>query len=220
MTPASIILIIIVAMLYLSIVLFILLDDGDSGWKVTWLLFIAIIPVVGLILYLLCGVHYRRFGIMERLHGKVIKRFREEIPPELAAQVFSDSAVEEVEESYRPLAQLLLGGNPGNKLTSGNSLEIITTGERKWELLKRDILAAKKYIHIEYFRFGNDEAGREIRDLLIARAREGITVRYIHEGFANRYIPWSYYREMKDAGIAVKRFSNPRNGLLNYWLRL
>ena len=49
MSPASVILVTIVAMLYLSIVLFILLDDGDSGWKVTWLLVIAVFPVVGLV---------------------------------------------------------------------------------------------------------------------------------------------------------------------------
>ena len=220
MTPASIILVVIVAMLYLSIVLFILLDDGDSGWKVTWLLFIAIFPVIGIIFYLFCGVHYRRYGIMERLHGKVIRRFREEIPPELSSQIFSDSAIEQVDGLYRPLARLLLGGNPGNKLSAGNSLEIITTGERKWELLMQDIRTARKYIHIEYFRFGNDEAGREIRDLLMARAREGVKVRYVHEGFINRRIPWSYYREMQEAGIEVKRFSNPRNGLLNFWVRM
>lgn len=220
MSPASIILLTIVGMLYLSIVLFILLDDGDSGWKVTWLLVIAIFPIVGLVIYMLCGVHYRRFGIMNRLHGKVIERFRAEIPPGLAGQLFSDDALEKVEERYRPLVRLLLGGNPGNKLSEGNSLEIITTGERKWELLKKDIAAAQKFIHIEYFRLGNDKAGREIRDLLMVRAREGVQVRYIHEGFANRQIPWRYYREMKEAGVEVKRFSNPRNGLLNYWLRL
>jgi len=220
MTPVSIILGVIVVMLYLSVVLFILLDDGDSGWKVTWLLIITVFPVVGLILYLLFGVHYRRFGIMERIHGEVIRRFREEIPPELEQQLFPDHPLEKVDELFRPLAKLLLGGYPGNKLSEGNSLEIITTGERKWELLKKDIQSARKYIHIEYFRLGNDSAGREIRDLLMARAREGVKVRYIHEGFANRWIPWSYYREMKEAGIEVKRFSNPRNGLLNFWLRM
>ena len=210
----------IVIMLYVSIVLFILLDDGDSGWKVTWLLVISLFPVVGLIVYLLCGVHYRRFGILNRIHGYAIRRFQEEIPPQLASQVFSDDALEQVDERFRPLARLLLRCLAGNKISAGNSLEIITTGERKWELLKQDILAAEKYIHIEYFRLGNDSAGREIRNLLMARSREGVKVRYIHEGFANRWIPWSYYREMQLAGIEVKRFSNPRNGLLNYWLRL
>lgn len=207
-------------MLYFSVVLFILLDDGDSGWKVTWLLLITVLPIVGLVLYLFIGIHYRRFGIMERLHGKVIRRFQEEIPPELAEQVFTDDTIDLVEERFRPLVRLLLRCCAGNKLSAGNSLEIITTGERKWELLKQDIRAAQKYIHIEYFRLGNDLAGREIRDLLMVRAREGVKVRYIHEGFANRWIPWSYYREMQKAGIEVKRFSNPRNGLLNYWLRM
>ncbi len=220
MSPSSIILVSLLSLLYAGIVLFILLDDGDSGWKVTWLLVISIFPIVGFLLYLLFGVHYRHVGIRDRLHGKVVRRFREEIPPEEAEQLFPDNAEEQVEARFRPLVRLLLGINPGNKLSAGNALEIITTGQRKWELLRQDILHAKKFIHLEYFRFGNDEAGREIRDLLMARAREGVAVRYIHEGFANRAIPRSYYREMRQAGVDVKPFSSPRNGLLNFWLRM
>lgn len=219
MTLSAIILGSIVAMLYISVVVFIILDDGDSGWKVSWLLMISLFPVIGLLFYLIAGVNFRRLGILPRIHEGVIKRFDKEISPALARELFPDDAIAEVEERYRPLVRLLLGGNAGNKLSKDNSIEIITTGQRKWEALLADIRAAEKFIHIEYFRLGNDKAGREIRDALMARAREGIEVRYIHEGFANRMIPWSYYREMQKAGIDVKRFSNPRYGLLKFWVR-
>ncbi len=220
MSVISVILGLVVVMLYVGIVLFIILDDGDSGWKVTWLLAISLFPVVGLLFYLVMGVNYRRLGVRERLHAKVEKRFREEIPPELFNRLFHSDLSSRVEEKYRPLVRLLKNTYAGNLLSEGNSLEIITTGEKKWELLKKDIAAAREYIHMEYFRFGNDVAGSEIRDLLMAKAREGVKVRFVYEWFGNRLVPWRYYQEMREAGIEVCRFTRLRNGLLNWWMRL
>lgn len=44
---------ILFGLLLLGVVLVILLDDGDSGRKVAWLLVITVLPFVGLILYIL-----------------------------------------------------------------------------------------------------------------------------------------------------------------------
>ncbi len=72
-----------------------------------------------------------------------------------------------IPERYRPLARLLQEAGEGNRAYEGNSLEIITSGLRKRELLLEDIRRAKSYIHLASFRFGNDKAGREVRDLLL-----------------------------------------------------
>ena len=178
MSAVSVILAIVVVMLYVGIVLFIILDDGDSGWKVTWLLAISLFPVLGLLFYLVMGVNYRRLGVRERLHAKVEKRFREEIPPERFNKLFLTDLSSGVAEKYRPLVGLLRSCYKGNILSEGNAAELITTGEKKWELLKQDIRDAREYIHMEYFRFGDDVAGREIRDLLMVKAREGVKVRW------------------------------------------
>jgi len=177
------------------------------------LVFAALILLIGCIPY--------RFGwVYRRIHHKGVERFQTEIGPELAQQLFSDSALEEVDPHFRPLAQLLLEGNAGNKLSAGNSLEIITTGERKWEALLADIRQARKFIHLEYFRLGNDEAGRQIHAALLQKAREGVQVRYINETYANRRIPWSYYKAIREAGGEVRQFTNPKDGLLQFFLRL
>lgn len=220
MSAVSVILAIVVVMLYVGIALFIILDDGDSGWKVTWLLAISLFPVLGLLFYLVMGVNYRRLGVRERLHAKVEKRFREEIPPERFNKLFLIDLSSEVTEKYRPLVSLLRSCYKGNILSEGNAAELITTGEKKWELLKQDIREAREYIHMEYFRFGDDVAGREIRDLLMVKAREGVKVRFVYEWFGNRLVPWRYYKEMREAGIEVARFTRLRNGLVNFWLRL
>ena len=83
-----------------------------------------------------------------------------------------------IPEAFQPLAGMLKDMNVENDVYGGNSFEIITCGRCKRELLLEDIRKAKSFIHIEYFRFGNDKAGREVRNLLIQKAREGVEVRF------------------------------------------
>ena len=156
----------ILAILALLGILQVVLGGNSSYVKIIWALFILLVPVAGLVIYCLCGIDYRNPVARKRLHGKAVERLKKEITPEQAQTWFSDKDLEKVPEEYRPLAQLLLSCGEGNKVYAGNSFEIITSGLRKRELILEDIRRAKRFIHLEYFRFGDDKAGREVRDLL------------------------------------------------------
>ena len=124
-------------------------------------------------------------------------------------------------ERYRPLASLLLQAGEGNCVYEGNSLEIITSGLRKRELLLEDIRRAKSFIHMEYYRFGNDKAGREVRDLLLKKAAEGVEVRLLNNNLSYWLtIPSKYYRDMTKKGVEVISFTHIRHGLGTWLYRI
>ena len=126
-----------------------------------------------------------------------------------------------IPERYRPLARLLQEAGEGNRAYEGNSLEIITSGLRKRELLLEDIRRAKSYIHLAYYRFGNDKAGREVRDLLQQKAAEGVEVRLLNNNLSYWLtIPSSYYRKMTRAGVEVIPFTHFRHGLHKWLYRI
>ena len=126
-----------------------------------------------------------------------------------------------VPEAFRPLAQLLRRMNPDNRVYEGNSLEIITSGGRKRELLLEDIRRAKSFIHIEYFRFGNDKGGREVRDLLIQKASEGVEVRFLNNNWSGVVaIPNSYWKPLIDAGAEIIPFTHIRHGVYKWLYRI
>lgn len=126
-----------------------------------------------------------------------------------------------IPERYRPLARLLQEAGEGNRAYEGNSLEIITSGLRKRELLLEDIRRAKSYIHLAYYRFGNDKAGREVRDLLLQKAAEGVEVRLLNNNLSYWLtIPSSYYRKMTRAGVEVIPFTHFRHGLHKWLYRI
>lgn len=202
-------------LLIVSVILLILVDNGDSGRKFAWLLVIAVLPVVGLVLYFMFGINYRHHWIFNRRHERYRAIFEAGTTPELNSLLFGHLNEGKVREDFRPLARLLgVGAYPS--VTSGNDIEVITTGRRKFELLSRDILEAKESIHIEYFHFGNDKGSNAIKELLMQKAREGVKVRFLYENIANFPIRTKYYNTMRKAGVEVVKFTNPRMHLLDF----
>lgn len=206
-------------LLILSVFTVILVDKGDSGRKFAWLLIIAVLPVVGLALYLMFGINYRHHWIFNRRHQRYRDIFEAGTTPELNRILFGHSNEERIREEFRPLARLL-GAENYPSVTSGNDIEIITSGQRKFDLLREDILAAKESIHIEYFHFGNDKGSKAIKRLLMQKAMEGVKVRFLYENIANFPIASAYYNDMRKAGVEVVKFTNPRMHVLDLATKL
>ena len=126
-----------------------------------------------------------------------------------------------VPKPYQDLARLLQQMGEENQISEGNSVEIITSGLRKRELLLEDIRQARSFIHIEYFRFGNDKGGREVRDLLIQKAREGVEVRFLNNNWSGVVaIPNSYWKPLKDAGAQIIPFTHVCHGVRKWLYRI
>lgn len=124
-------------------------------------------------------------------------------------------------ERFLPLARMLGEAGAENRVYDGNSFEIITSGLRKRELLLEDIRRATRYIHLEYYRFGNDRAGREVRDLLMQKAAEGVEVRFLNNNMsAWLSIPSTYFNKMTESGVEVIPFTHIRHGLGQWLFRI
>ena len=206
-------------LLLVGVVLVILFEEGDSGRKAAWLLIITILPVIGLVLYLMVGISYR-YRWLYRIFHKPWLEAQAQLPEGRLKELFEgERSLASVQEHWRSLVPLL-ATDDANTVCGGNDVEIITDGRRKYDLLVRDLLAAKEYIHVEYYLFGKDPWSDGIRRILMQKAREGVKVRFIHENIVNFDLCGKYWKEMADAGIEVLPFTNPRRHLLNFVTRL
>lgn len=208
------------AVLALLGILQVMLGGNTLRAKLFWVVLIALFPIAGLIIYCLAGIQYRKASVRKRLHQKAMDLLEKVITPEQAQAWFSDKDLEKVPEEYKPLARLMLNCGEGNKVYAGNSFEIITSGLRKRELLLEDIRKAKHFIHLEYFRFGDDDAGREVRDLLYQKVAEGVEVCFLNNNMVGRFIPRSYFRHMRRNGMNVVPFTHIRMGIRKWLMRI
>ena len=105
--------------------------------------------------------------------------------------------------------------SPASLPTSGNDIRIITVGKDFGELLYKDFRDAGNQIEMELFLFGDDSDGREARDILFSKVKEGVEVKYTHDAFGNffdsifdgRPVFKGFYDQMAAGGINVRYFS-------------
>lgn len=200
---------ILYVLLIIGTILVILTDNQDSGRKVSWILVIGLLPVFGLVSYIVFGFNWRRAGFFQKRHKNFLEAFDVCADDRVKDLLFGHSSEQKIRGEYRELARLLARVD---KITvsDDNDIEIITSGARKFEALTEDIRNAKDHIHMEYFYFKKDDGSRKIKELLMQKAREGVKVRFIHENIANIEIPSRYYNEMKKAGVEVVPFTSTR----------
>ncbi len=68
-----------------------------------------------------------------------------------------------------------------------------------------DILAARHYIYLETYKFGNDATGNRFRNALTQKSREGVKVKLLLDSWGVS-LPISYFSEMIRHGAEVRYF--------------
>jgi len=69
-----------------------------------------------------------------------------------------------------------------------------------------DIMAAKKYVFIETYKFGHQTIGVKFRDALTAIAKKGVEVKLLIDSWGGSSIPDDFFDELKAAGGEVRLF--------------
>lgn len=106
--------------------------------------------------------------------------------------------------------------------TTNNTVDLFVDGNEKFKRLLKDIESAKDHIHLEYFIIKDSDIGRKIKDLLIKKAKEGITIKILYDdvGCWRFWFHRGYFKEMKSVGIEVVPFLPAKfpiiGGKINY----
>ena len=80
----------------------------------------------------------------------------------------------------RDIITLLLNSNKA-LLTNHNRIRVLNNGTVTFDEIKAALRGARSSIHLEYYIIEDDPLGREIAEILIGKAREGVEVRLIYD---------------------------------------
>lgn len=98
----------------------------------------------------------------------------------------------------------------GVHFSHNNSVTLLTTGQEKFNDLFKAIDQARSSIHLEYFNFRNDSINKELTRHLAAKAKEGVEVRAVFDGFGNasnnRPMKKRHLKEIREKGIEIYEF--------------
>jgi len=187
---------------YLGVIfLLIFFERKDPVERFSWILFLVLVPGIGLLLYLIFGSELysdiRKRRLINR-YGKYLDRLQQ-IKKEDVHKKTNMDRIEKFNYSY-------CGSHP----SSDNCVDILTTGKSKHKHLFEAIKEAKNHIHVLYFSIHNDSTGKQLIDLLCEKSQQGVEVRLLYDTIGaitsrSDIFITSIYKKLQRAGGEVVR---------------
>ena len=175
------------------IIVIIMIEKKNPLYTILWIFLLTLMPYVGFFIYLFFGLTFKKKRVANKIYKLKKLKSRKNV---------SKADREELRRWKGLITYLEMSTD--NYITSNNDIEAYFTGKEFFSNLKKEIANAKKFINMEYFIFQFDGIGKEIADLLIKKASEGVEVNLIIDGvnLAN----FKLKRYFKNTGVNLYLF--------------
>jgi cardiolipin synthase len=190
----------ILTLLELAVIARILLrPHRDPASRIAWMVVVAVLPLLGMLAYLLLGeVNIGRRRV-NRLHA-VLKRMPP-FPRQSAAD--ADDLADAILDRYRHLFQLghsISGFDP----IGGNTAHLLPDSNATIESMVADIDAARDHVHLLFYIWLPDHNGLKVVEAVKRAAARGLTCRVMADDLGSRTIIRSeHWQAMRAAGVRV-----------------
>lgn len=183
--------------LVVSCIIVVLSENRNPIRSLAWVIALIFLPFVGIIFYLFLGRSPKVKHILNRHNKRRIMSVT--TPPRI------DMRELHLRPGLRQLSKLAAGVSI-SPMTVHNRLEIFTEGLTKFECLKRDLRGAESSIYLQYYIFSDDPLGEEIAEILMERARAGVTVKVIYDHVGSFSARSRFFKKMRQAGVDAQPF--------------
>lgn len=185
----------------------ILNSKGNAAYKIAWLFPIIVLPLFGSVMYIIFGGHelakYKRKKML----------FLTDRAKELVQTYANTPLMLSNPDACRQ--SLYLHNYAYCPLYENTKTVFLPSGEKKFEVLLKELKQAKKYIFMEYFIIRSGQMWDEVLEILKEKAASGVDVRLVYDDYGCLMsLPAKYPREMAEYGIKCRVF-NPIKPILS-----
>lgn len=190
--------------LALAAIIVILLKNINPTKTLSYIIVLAVFPVLGLVVYYFFGQDYRKFRIFKKravLNQINVKKWGDQL------KLLEDKAYDVSSKTLHGNTKIinLIDAQRYAPVTLYNKAEILVNGETKFKRLFEDIQQAISSIHLEYYIIRDDEIGSELIEHLCAKSTEGVEVKINYDSVGSS-ISRNALRKLEEAGVEVYPF--------------
>ncbi len=181
----------------------VVLNKRDTRAAIGWVGLIALVPVVGTILYVLLGMN------RIKRHGTRPRRARRDLDAIVSGHVVSmEQATALLPDDARDLEGLirLVEQTTSRPLLKGNAIEPLRNGDEAYPAMLEAIAGATRSIALTTYIFDTDSAGRRFVDALADARARGVDVRILVDDAGAHYSRPRADQLLRARGVAVARF--------------
>ena len=200
---------IIIAAIYVIIVIVVCLrviyDTRSTTKTIAYLLVCIFLPIGGILFYLIFGINFWKLKLYDKKSAEG-KKMLDKLEKEWGIPADKSLRKDEAELGDNDELAAMLVKELHTPLTSGNKVKVLVNGEEKFPEVLKALEEAQHHIHIEYYIYENDDVGKQIENILIAKAKEGVQVRFIYDDFGSPSIDKKVEARLKEAGVEIYPF--------------
>lgn len=170
----------------------------------SWILSLALLPFAGFVVYYFLGP--------QRLKKQRLKRLRSRAGDRSDADLaLLRDAAGRAPPALRQMAALGTAAC-GLPVSSATEVELLPGGARAFDSIFAAIRAARDHVHLEYYIYEPDRIGTRLRDLLVQKAGEGVTVRLLVDALGSKRLRRKFMAPLHQAGVKVALFHDTKIG--------
>ena len=191
----------VISLLSFITAIYIFNEKGNPAFKMTWILFVFLVPVVGVGFYL-----FTKAGIGTKYLGARLEKLRVETEPYMQQNEYVVHAMKGGRVANANLSHFLY--NQVGFPTYGNSqAQYFPLGDDKFPILIEELNKAEKFIFMEYFIIGEGYVWDTVLEVLRKKVKEGVEVRLMYDGTCSiSLLPYEYPKQLREYGIQCKEF--------------
>ena len=198
--------------LALLLVLGIYSQNKTASIKMPWIILILVLPAVGTAMYILIGLS----GSTARMR----KRFEKMDALLMPYLVQDKAAAQELQEKIPSCVGVsrYIDDESGYPLYHHAGVTYYPDASEGLAAQKQAMREAKSFIFMEYFAIEDAESWKEVEDILVEKACQGVEVRVFYDDFGSiGFINMDFARKLEKRGIRCRVF-NPMVPVFNLFL--
>lgn len=183
-------------------IIYIINKDENPAYKLAWVIPIAMVPILGGIMYLYLG------------NKKPAKRLRKVLDKEIEGTAGlltqDEKLLEEIREQDLNAAgqSAYISHYAGYPIYRNTETEYFASGEACYECVLHELKNAKHYIFMEYFIVKEGTMLDEMLEILIEKAAEGVDVRFMYDDVGCiSELESGFCKKLESYGISCMRFN-------------
>ncbi|MFD3447344.1 cardiolipin synthase [Microbacteriaceae bacterium 4G12] len=187
----------------------IFLENRQPSKTLTWLMVLGVFPVVGFFAYLLFGQNFRRKRMFQKKALLDEQAFLRHKGDELQRERLLG------EHRHQELLFKLADRLGALDISFYTETKVLTNGDATFSKIKEVLEKAVHHIHMEYYIVRHDKIGTEIKEILMHKASEGVSVRFLYDAVGSFKLSKSYIEDLQSAGVEMVPFFPVRIPILN-----
>ena len=177
--------------------------NDNPDYKLPWLFFVMLIPIVGFMLYFM---FYSR-----KLNKKQTKRLERLTKQRVETDDSGELAQISADDQIIGSQAVMLNKLSDSHVYGDTDLTYYPLGEQLFATMVEDLKKAEKFIFMEYFIIEGGLFWNTILEILKDKAASGVEVRVVYDDIGCMMtLPGNYYKRLRKMGIKAVPFSRLR----------